>query len=102
MGFTAYAVDGPHTPDQDPRYLELWSADGTRRSSFAGLPTTVYEFAWLDNDTIALTGGPGEGNWPGRLDTYTCELADLTCTKVADDETGPDDRLPMLASGRGL
>jgi hypothetical protein len=102
VGFTPYAVDGPHSDDQNPDYLELWSTLGDSRSSFTGLPQTVYEFVWLDNDTIALTGGPSVGRWPGELDTYTCELSDLTCTKVADDETGPDDRLPMLAGGRGM
>jgi len=70
-------------------------------SGFTGLPKTVYEFLWVDNDTIALTGGSGEGDWPGALDTYTCELSDLACRPVSEhgDDAGG---VPKLASGRGL
>jgi hypothetical protein len=101
VGFTADALDQPlgvGTADA----VEIWSADGERSDALRELPALVTEVGWLDNDTVAVVGGDGEGQWPTALDLYTCELEDLTCQRVAEDPTGSSDELPILASGSEL
>jgi len=100
-GFTADALDQPDgvgTADA----IEIHATTGDRVNRFHELPALVTQFGWLDNDTLAVVGGDGEGEWPTRLDLYTCELADLTCTRSEQDPTGPDDELPILAGGTEL
>jgi hypothetical protein len=101
VGYTADAIAAPAgTGTADA--IELWSSDGDSQRSFRELPALVTSFAWLDNDSVAVLGGDGEGDLPAALDLYTCELSDMTCRLAMEDPTGSRDNLPLLVDGTEL
>lgn len=99
VGFTEAAEEPALAEDKRP--VAVWNTTTGQRADFTGLPDTVFQVGWLDNDTVAVSGGRPTDTWPGTLDLYSCELTDLVCTKYYDDTTGDQDRYPLMAGAIG-
>ena len=77
--------------------IAVWSTSSGERRDFVGLPRLTGRAAWLDDQTVAVSGaGPLTG------DVYVCSLSSMQCERSVDDSpedvAGAPSRLELPSS----